>query len=354
MDNLEEILQSFYESDQDYAKQMRTPLHVHPVFELATEKQLEMRERYVGVSEVEIRALLAEMLVMTQELDEISETSGMHGMPVVLTGRGIKLPSTRTIAESNTFVVGPSEQGSTLDKLESNQEVGGVFYGFGTRLEIISEDDTIAGVRPVMIYQVKVGNFLTVHANGSVFATGDVGETQLEFIDDFKYRRIEEALAILVTSDDEKLIKCVNKINIALAKKEKPDAALLRYVGFQSAYLTNLSDETENRKYVDALIDLISCYVDWDIKYRIGLDSIFKVPRLNERENGPIELIEGTDAEPLVSFEITIKQLVVMPVYRKDETVLHETGRNALYAATYTDNALWYFKLTDLETFDSD
>lgn len=351
MDNQEEIIHSYYDSDQDYAEQMKAPLHVHPVFELAVEKQIEFRERRAALTEEEIRSLVDEMRSVTDELDAIVVSSGMQGMPVRLTGSGIQLPMARTFIESGVLTIRPIENGPVFDELELTQEAGGAFFGFGTRMELISENDIDGGIRPILVYQVRVGAFLMVHASGNIFATGDVGETQVEFIDDFTARRIESTLTILMENEDEAVIKRVNNINIALAKKEKPDAALLRYIGYQAAGLINRLDDDMDQKYVDALIDLIACYVDWDKKYKIGVSSILKIPRLNERINSEVELIEGT---PLVNFEVAVKQLVVMPSYINNNGVLNESGRKSLYAATYTEDASWYLKLSDLEIFESD
>jgi len=345
MQNSEYLLDSFYEADQSYGEQLLAMKHTHPIFELAIDLQLEISAMKAEANELELGKILTDMKERTDKLDETLREAGLFDLPVILSGEGILMPNARKTPELNSTIVQSRTDERFKQELSFGQEIGGTFKGYETRIEMFGEGDEVY-IKPVLVYQVEVGDINSPHIFGSLCAIGDVGVTQLEFAEDRKNQRVADLLTILMDTDDEILINTIDTLNTTLATSPQ-DATYMRKVGFDVAKILN-GTSSVTQQYLDCVLDLIRTYVEFDRLYSVAARPLLKLPRTNPRTNGPLELF---DAAPYLTISALMRDVVVMPVYKKVEEELLETTRRALYVATYSDDASWYIKLTDIEIF---
>lgn len=343
----EDLGETFYAPDTVYAEQLSPPLNLNPVFQKALEKQLIVRGTVISdLSEASLNNVMSVMGEETSILDQEAFNQGLYGKPVTLTGLSVKLPGLKRHYESDSSLILPLSEGPAVDDLNLSHETGGIFYGFGTRLDIVSDGDTIESVRPVLVYQVKVGSFTVLHGTGHVFATGDVGEAQIEFLDDIMKQRLADVLTILMSHDDEIVLGCINNINLRLAKKTSYTAGDIRYIGQQMNRILGALNTDKETKYIDAIVNLVSCYVDLDKKYSIATETVLRKSKSEGEEI--IELIPGN---PLVAFEGVIDGFSVMANHTVIGQELRWTNKNTTYGVFHTSEATWYVRLTDFQSF---
>lgn len=343
-----DLTEAYYPPDAVYGEQLTPLLGVSPVFEVATEKQIIVRDLESDTSEESMNALLAIVEAEINVLDQMALEQGLMLKPVALSGLSIQLPGSRRLLETeNATLVQTLREGPAVDDLRLSHEVRGEFYGFGTRFEAVPSGDTIGGIRPIIIYQIKVGTFNGPHANGNTFAIGDVGEARLEFYDDLFKQKITELLSILMDHDNPEVQRQINNLNIRLAKKQHAyDASDIRYVGYRANALMQLEQDT---KYIDALTELISTYVDLDQVYKVAADAMLREPK--DEHNIPTGSMTYTPGTPIVAFEGRITEIKALLDYTvKDETP-RWSKKLTLYGVVYTPEAAYYLRLTDFENF---
>jgi len=345
MQNLEHIIESYYDTDQNYGEQLLAMKHAHPVFELAIDLQLQAATIRAEANEQELASVLELMKERTDELDKILIDAELYDLPVVLTGDGIIVPNARKMPELNSTIVQSRTDENTKRDLSFGEEIEGILKGFETRIELGQEGETVF-IKPVLVYQVAIGEMASPHIMGSICAIGDVGVTQMEFMDDRRNQRVSDLLTVLMDSDDEILVCAIDNLNTLLVSAPQ-DAAYMRKVGYEVSKILNVIDQS-NQQYIDCVIDLIKNYVDINRLYSVGARPILKLPRENEKINGSFELV---DDSPYLMITSLMRDLIVMPAYKKSDQELVETKRQALYLATYSNDASWYIKLTDIEVF---
>lgn len=343
-----DLTEAYYVSDAVYGEQLTQPLGVSPVFEVAIEKQLIVRNFEADTTEKSMNELLATVEAETDELDNMAFEQELMLKPVVLSGLSIQLPGARRLLETeNASVIQTVRDGPAVDDLQLSHEIRGQFYGFGTRFETIPSGDTIGGVRPIIIYQVKIGTFNGPHASGNIYAIGDVGEAKLEFADDLFKQRISELLSILMEHTDPELQRQVSNLNTRLAKKMLSyDASDIRYAGYRANVIMQ---HEQDKSYIDALVNLISEYINLQQTYKFAADAMLCESK--GENNIPTGLMTYTPGSPIVTFEGKITELRALLDYTVKDDTPKWNKKFTMYGVVYTTEAAYYLRLTDFESF---
>lgn len=349
MDNLNELFSSYYDEQNNSPERTEQPKHTHPLFELAIETQIECRTLFSDLTEKSMEELADLMVKKTDELDKIAIDSKMFDSPIILTGDTIETPTVKKLLESNTVMVtSQAKNDLTLDDQLLGRSVSGLFYGFDTRYETVSEGDQLVGLRPVIIFQVKIGSFRSPHAAGNIFATGDVGSAQLEFLEDYERRMVAETMKPLLTHENAFFVDSVRYINELLSSDESVSALTMRHIGHEVEKICSLLGKGVDQVDLDLIIDLLGHYINFTDVRHISVRPILKLPRINEKLNKPIEII---DQQPMTVFDGRINSFTILPKYRIEKNILVETGEQTIYATVMNHEASWFMKLTDLSTF---
>lgn len=350
-DPRDELTESYYfNSDAAYSEQLRPPLNISIVFECAIEKQLVVRTLQADPSESSLQTIASLVDLETKELDEMAERDDLMLKPVTMTGLSVLLPASRSLFETkNASMIYTLDEGAAVDDLKLSHEVQGEFYGFGVRFDAVPEGDTIGGVKPILIYQVKIGGFKGPHAIGHVFAIGDVGEAQIEFHEDVMKQKIMNILTILMRYDHPDVQRCINSINMRLSKSEPYTAGDIRYIGHKCNVILAVLRSRPDNKYVEALAELMDAYVDFGTITQTVADEMITI-----KKNEAGELTRDAyhvPGYPLVSITGKILELKAMPNYKTENGEIAWESKQTMYAVLHAQNEAYFIRLTDVENF---
>jgi hypothetical protein len=123
-------------------------------------------------------------------------------------------------------------------------------------------------------------------------------------------------------------------------------AADIRYVGYRANIILNI--ETD-KKYVNALTDLIGIYINFDHPHSVAADAML---REHKDEQGlPSGIMTYVPGTPIVTYQGKISELRAMRNYiMRGDTPKWMSG-HTLYGVVYTQDAAFYLKLDDFESF---
>jgi len=262
------IRNNFFDEGAEYNEDLRGRLASAPVFEAATNYQREFQDMHITKDEfVSTWNTIHRQAI--EPLDAAAIKQGIMYENVTLRGEGIRVPKFDIDFAANVAMM------SLIDK-EKQQEISfqsyfeedifkGKFSGFTVRFNEAEENGTFA---PVIAYRASIQYAHTPYAQIAMFATGDVGMTQLHFTKDEQLEGATAPLSTLFELCDERA-DSINLINIALAGVKKHDASVMRHVGYHAEKIIKGIDDSKGLVVETALIDLITNYLDKESSYEL-------------------------------------------------------------------------------------
>lgn len=216
--------------------------------------QLQLRE--IRVAPADVDEAWRHIQPKLQEHEDDMSRHGLLGQTVIISGSGIEIPSyTTSFADAKTFigtVDADSFDENTLEKYYKVDDAQGLLSGVTLRFEELEGEYYV----PRLAYQVEVGKIATPRMQGTLYATGIVGESTIEFEED---KKEDDLIAIL-----EKLYKAcpdnfaaITNINTALAEAEVMDAIRFRHIAYHAE---KLIDTQPGSELEDMLLELIKHY----------------------------------------------------------------------------------------------
>ena len=261
------IRNTFLDEETEYIEDFRQRFDSAPVFEDATNFQRELQA--TRLTKEDFLPCWASVRATIEALDSTASQQGIMYENVSLKGEGIRTPKLDMDLATNialmSLVDKEKQRELALHKYLQQDEYRGKFFGF-TMYFSETEDENV--FVPVLAYRVSMQMIHSPNAEITLFTTGDVGTTQLHFNND---ERLEGSLGLL-----NKLFelcpsesKSINLISMALAGPKPYDASLIRHVGYHAEKIVLGIDPQKRFIVENALIDLITNYLDKESSYKI-------------------------------------------------------------------------------------
>jgi hypothetical protein len=339
---------TFHGYDVEYAEQMLPPSHAHEVFERAKDLAIKTKDILIPYTPSDVLAFEKQMLAEMHVLDHSAYEQGLFDEPFTMSGPSVRFPDVQKIPIGNMVVVQTS-----ITPLDDEQRAMGVtcqglFGGLTVRYEEVVLPDEPKYLRPILAYQSKIGDLNTPHFAGSVYAYGDVIDTQIEFMIDSQNSKVAECLAVLLQHDDIIVVKRINALNLLLTSNSDNDADFIRKVGHHTEVIVNKVDNND-RAYIHALLDLIGSYIQWNEIRDIKTPILYKRIASSDTPVGNLERYRSSGVFKCIG---TFDTVIDMPIFTRISGVLTPTEKSGLYIAQIKDQTTRYIKLTDIQSFD--
>lgn len=247
-------------NEEEYDEDLRDRLSLAPVFERATLFQMEFVQTRLHKEDFIAAWNAAQDTI--NSLDADATAQGVMGKHATLQGEGILVPKFEIDFATSVSLVSLMNEEDRHEFLFKNYLSSdmhkGKFQGFSLRFK--KANDEPESYIPVLSYQVSAGSTYGPHLHINLFATGDVGTTQLNFEQDDRRDGIHDTLKELLEVCDAQA-EAVNRINVSLASSENIDASCLRHVGYHAEKLISSLPDKKRKRAEDLLSDLLMLYI---------------------------------------------------------------------------------------------
>lgn len=354
-----EHINTFYGNGEDeasdeqevFVEDLRPRLNMQPVFEKARLAQIEIATQECKPEDV--GKMYNSLRQLTSALEAEAQQQGVIGQTVRLTGNGIVMPKIEIGLAEGMIIIGPytpDEQQERLFNMHLDPRVAeGLFCGFTIRFnQIRSADGTIITEKPRLVYQVQHDYLATPFVQGPVFTTGEVGVTQLDFLDDDIPEQAFELMTKLYEIDDKEVHASVNALNMSLQNHEQHDASLIRHIAFHAERIVNNKVARQVPDIQDLVIDFMHLKINTDSRY--NLSSKIYYSYYGEGKTRAMAAYGGDGS--LFHYEHPIDSVIFMPKYKRIETGLVTKDRAALYAVLSSKEKTIYLPLSEIEGFE--
>jgi hypothetical protein len=266
-----DLIRNVFGEEDEYSEDLRGRLASSPVFEQANQLQSDLlTTRLTEESFISAWNASHEFI---GSLETNATQQGVMYENVAVRGEGIRVPKFEIDFAANVAMVSlvdrEKREESSFDNYFRPDEYRGKFAGFTVHFV---EDKENSGVYvPVLAYQISMQAAYGPHAHISLFATADVGTTQLYFDKDNRFEGSLEPLDTLFRLCSDKA-DMIDLINMPLARTETYNAAIMRRVGYRAEKLINSLDEETKFQAEDAVADLISHYIGRSSSYLLQTD----------------------------------------------------------------------------------
>jgi hypothetical protein len=330
--------------EDEYNNDLRGRLAAAPVFEDAAMYQMDFQSTRVQKENL-IGAWNAAHKIIA-ELDEAAISQGVMYESIILRGEGIQVPKADIDFSANIAMMSlldkDKQRALSFANYLQEDEFRGPFAGFTVRFAETEDEDVFA---PVLAYRVSMHNAYAPNGQMALFATGDVGTTNLHF---HKDERLEGALAPLSKLFElcPEKAETINRINMTLAGEDVYDASVMRHVGYHAEKIVANVDESLKLSVESAIIDLITNYVDKEAGYKIQSK---QMAVLNDADLS-IEYFEADDNV------VTIKNKYIDIVFR-DHVVFVDGApkafnRRTIHLTFQAGRKILYIPITNLNLFE--
>jgi|GEM_PF-5977406 len=341
------IRNTFYNDENAiYNEDLRGRLASSPVFEEA-----QTYEREFQTTRLKKEDFFAAWNGIQREtiltLDEASEEQGLIGENVTLRGEGIRVPTLDVDFSANIAMLSLLDKEKQRDLSFSHflekDEYRGKFAGFTVHFVEAEEEDVYI---PTLAYRVSMNVSHSPFMQISLFATGDVAKTLVNFSKDARIEGSIHHLNLLFELCPDKA-EIINRINMTLAESDMPDASAMRHVGLHAEKLINGISKERRPSAEDALVDLVAHYVDKESSYQV------RTRKVALSENDTLlgtEYLESEDA-PYALHNQYLDIVFRNQAIKQDNKITYRDRRTIQMAFPFS-NKVAYVLFVDLDHFE--
>jgi len=340
-----EFVQKALESSDEYSEDLRQRHISSPVFDHARIVQREFLNTRLTSKDF-IPAWNAAHETIAQ-LDDEAEAQGVLFENVILRGEGILVPKFEVDFAASIAMVSllgkEVQEARSFEAFLRLDEYRGKFAGFTLRF---AETEDVGVFVPILAYRVSVNRGHSAHLEATLFATGDLGSTALNFEDDDKF---EDALVPL----EELFELCpehgatINRINMTLAGTNTYDASIMDHVAVHSEKIVSAVDEAKRIAVEDALANLIIHYVGRSSSYLAQAKKFSRSPKVGTTDM----LYYDNEEEVYLLHNVCLDFVFFNEAIVKDKQVTHSDHR-ALHVAMPYGDGIAYVPLVKIELFE--
>jgi hypothetical protein len=328
-----------------FTEDFRERLITKPVFEKAMDLQRVMGNTRIKKDQIETAWSSAHRNLL--ELNAHVKEQGALLAPVTLKGEGILVPMLGADLARDIATMSLLSDEDRRDKLFKRylvpDETKGLFNGFTVHFV---ETDGWEVYKPVLAYQVTLKEVSTPYSQTQLYATGDVGQTQIEFDQDDRLDEASDCIGLLYQLCP-KQGATINRIVSTLSSTENYDASMMRHVGFHADKLIDTVKKGKQQFLQDALADLLRHYVD--------KHSVYLVKALSMNISDPAgsgELYYNKATKKLYSLMEKYIDFVFMPRTEVTDKSNEYDERMKLHIVMEFSSASAYVPLTDIDVFE--
>lgn len=312
---------------EEYAVCEPAPKHTHMLFDVVRSMQREFDEYRYG--SLERLQLAAEPFV--NSINKTMKQSGLLGVPVLLSGSGIRRPHADITLATNETTIAPRRQSASED-IESqyyDDETSGLFAGIWYQPRAVeSTDEEMPSQYQIdLFYQVEVGGYRHLLGKSQLYASSPVEGTAIEYYDDMHLRFVREALEELLTVDSLEVAMLVNELNVTLAKPKKT-ARTIRTVAtlVHDIHATGSLRPGDS----DALLNLVTAYINPQGMYDVEVPDALAY---EDTEKGRDVVLLGPADDGRPRYALQSSEIIFAQGYEQDkldETVVNLNPKGIL------------------------
>lgn len=258
-------IRAINDSEQEFSADLRPRLRQHVVFDNALDVMQNLAAE--TVEREHLHEYWSDTSSIIRDLNKEVEQGGLVGEVVIIEGKNIEIPEVSIdLAGDVTKVTMLDDEDRAEKALQTTlnpSAIKGNFRGFCLKFKETSESNVYT---PTLSYKVETGRFHTPNTEVTVYATGSVGTTNLEFESDVKLDELQGILETLYWLAPESA-KTINTINVSLSGMQL-DASCMRHVSYHADKITDsVRDESKKVAVEDAISDLVRHYIDMSSTY---------------------------------------------------------------------------------------
>jgi|GEM_PF-6213841 len=349
-------IQAYYDSDnaeESYVEDLRPRLNMQPVFEKARLLQIDLAQKHFSLDQ--ITTAYHDLSSLTSELESDAGEQGLISQIVEMSGEGIVVPKVDISLADDSLLLTPLSSEDQQIKLYveylNPQVVDGLFCGFSIRFNKLCDDaGNVITVSPRLVYQVQRNYIETPFIQGPVFATGEVGLTQLEFEEDRKADKILENLTYLYQIDDSAVRESVNLLNLTLHSQRKNDAELIRHIALHAEMIINNPKVRAIPAVQDNIIALVKQRIDEDTRYTIAVNGYYGYVEAEDVDGVSVIAYHEDPSLPL-TLQRPLEHIVFMPKHKQIANRLRPTGKESLCFAVVSKESVIFLPFAEVMEF---
>lgn len=312
--------------DDQYVQYDPQPKHLHPLFDQLRNDQLEFatKQRYKTLEQA-----VAAGGIYAEDINEKLEKAGkkdkrLLGMAAVLTGTNLISSSATVDFATAQLTLDPKiPQDGEEQFIAQTMGARGYFQGISYLVDmddemLVSDANTdTEGLYYIKLhYLVQYGVCRSPFGVLPVAALGEIGASQLAFMEDIQREKVHEALSCLLSNESEEVAILVNDLNQALSSPYLSGDEIQ-----EVSRLVGLLHESKDLRAQDseAVLELILAHIPTEYPYKVGSIGAVEYP-VNAKGNESY-ILNTAEGDGLISFDDRCTDIILAPGYVVEEVV---------------------------------